>query len=59
MANILIFAELANNKIKKGVFELLTAARGTGHDVKVFAFGAGGSGQRVSRMRKKRLRAGT
>lgn len=41
MANILIFAELANNKIKKGALELLSAARGTGHDVKVFAFGTG------------------
>lgn len=41
MATVLIFAELANNKIKKGAFELLSAARGAGHDVKVFAFGAG------------------
>lgn len=41
MSNILIFAELANSKIKKGTLELLSAARGTGHDIKVFAFGAG------------------
>jgi electron transfer flavoprotein alpha subunit len=41
MANILVFAEFANSKVKKGALELLSAARGTGHDVKVFAFGAG------------------
>lgn len=41
MANILIFAELSNQKIKKGAFELLSATRGTGHDIKVVAFGPG------------------
>src|SRR5690606_23300296 len=37
----MVFAETANGTLKKGTYELLSAARGKGHDVKVAAFGPG------------------
>lgn len=40
MSKVIVFAELHGDKVKKGTFELLTAARAGGSEISVLAFGS-------------------